>query len=125
MAREEATRVKAALDKEQKKKEAYLAEMKEQGYNLGSVGGSLTKEEEDMLRKVEGGAQLMLTEKGKRAFSFVLIYFKPLCLPLSVVPTGSARHQNTDSPLPPSLPPSFPPSPSRLGEASAACPVLT
>jgi hypothetical protein len=65
MAREEATRVKAALDKEQKKKEAYLAEMKEQGYNLGSVGGSLTKEEEDMLRKVEGGAQLMLTEKGK------------------------------------------------------------
>ena len=68
MAREEATRVKAALDKEQKKKEAYLAEMKEQGYNLGSVGGSLTKEEEDMLRKVEGGAQLMLTEKGRRAF---------------------------------------------------------
>jgi hypothetical protein len=65
MAREEATRVKAALDKEQKKKEAYLAEMKEQGYNLGSVGGSLTKEEEDMLRKVEGGAQLMLAEKGK------------------------------------------------------------
>eukprot|EP00624_Nannochloropsis_granulata_P005456 evm.model.NODE_38713_length_15194_cov_16.561537.2 len=65
MAREEATRVKAALDKEQQKKEAYLAEMKEQGFNLGSVGGSLTKEEEEMIRRVEEGTQLMLTEKGK------------------------------------------------------------
>ncbi|KAM3568576.1 hypothetical protein VYU27_009305 [Nannochloropsis oceanica] len=63
MAREEATRVKAALDKEQQKKEAYLAEMKEQGFNLGSVGGSLTKEEEDMISRVEEGTQLMVTEK--------------------------------------------------------------
>lgn len=30
--------MREALDSEQKKKEAYIAEMKEQGYNLGSVG---------------------------------------------------------------------------------------
>lgn len=33
-------RVREALDSEQKKKEAYIAEMKEQGYNLGAVGVS-------------------------------------------------------------------------------------
>jgi hypothetical protein len=30
--------VREALDAEQKKKEAYIAEMKAQGYNLGGVG---------------------------------------------------------------------------------------
>lgn len=69
MAREEARRVKAALDREEKKKEAYVAEMKEQGFNLGSVGGSLTQEEEEMLGRVEGGGQLLMAEKGGHAVS--------------------------------------------------------
>ncbi|TFJ83360.1 hypothetical protein NSK_005330 [Nannochloropsis salina CCMP1776] len=63
MAREEARRVKAALDREEKKKEAYVAEMKEQGFNLGSVGGTLTREEEELLGRAEGGEQLLMAEK--------------------------------------------------------------
>lgn len=69
MAREEARRVKAALDREEKKKEAYVAEMKEQGFNLGSVGGTLTREEEELLGRVEGGEQLLMAEKGGHTVS--------------------------------------------------------
>jgi len=103
MAREEATRVKAALDKEQQKKEAYLAEMKEQGFNLGSVGGSLTKEEEDMISRVEEGTQLMVTEKGKGAqIEGELPSFSSSCLVIGLTPPTLRPSR------PPSLPPSFP-----------------